>query len=65
MGAVCSIYYAEAHPNSVNGLVLDSPFRSLSTVVDRIAERQVSLPKFILKPAMYFVKEKAVEESKC
>lgn len=28
----------------VHGLILDSPFRSLSTVVDRIACQSVSIP---------------------
>lgn len=47
----------------VNGLILDSPFRSLSTVIDRIAIQSVPLPEFILKPVLYFVKKRAAKEA--
>jgi pimeloyl-ACP methyl ester carboxylesterase len=44
MGALCSIMFSEIYSYEVNGLILDSPFRNLSKVVDRIASHYVSLP---------------------
>lgn len=44
MGALCSIMFAEMYSYEVNGLILDSPFKSLSKVVDRIASQSVPLP---------------------
>lgn len=61
MGALCAIMFAEMYSYEVNGLVLDSPFRSLSTVIDRIAVQSVALPEFILKPMLYFVKKRAAK----
>ena len=45
----------------VGGLVLDSPFRNLSKVVDRIAIRHTGMPEWIIKPALYLVKKKAAK----
>jgi pimeloyl-ACP methyl ester carboxylesterase len=39
MGAMCSIMFAEMYSYEVNGLILDSPFRCLSSVIDRVAAR--------------------------
>lgn len=47
----------------VNGLILDSPFRSLSSVVHRIAAQTVPLPSFLLKPILYIIKKRAVKEA--
>lgn len=44
MGALCAIMFAEMYSYEVNGLILDSPFRSLSSVIDRIALQSVALP---------------------
>jgi hypothetical protein len=46
----------------VHSLVLDSPFRSLAKVVERIASRRVSLPLVMLKPALYMIQKRAAEE---
>ena len=43
-------------------LVLDSPFRSLSKVVERIASRKVNLPLVVLKPALYMIERRAAKE---
>lgn len=59
MGSLCSIMFADMYSYEVNGLILDSPFRSLSKVVERIANRKVKLPGFVLNPLLYFVKQKA------
>jgi hypothetical protein len=64
MGSLCAIMFADMYSYEVNGLILDSPFRNLSKVVDRIANRKVSLPSFVLKPILYFVKQKATQEIK-
>lgn len=61
MGAVSSIMFSEMYPYEVNALILDSPFKSLSEVVDRIAGQMVPLPIFLLKPILYFVKNRAAK----
>ena len=61
MGAQCCITYAAEYQNNVAGIVLDSPFRSLSDVVDRIAYDQVNLPQWIINMLLYFVKRRAVK----
>ena len=43
-------------------MVLDSPFRSLAKVVERIASRKVSLPLVLLKPVLYMIQRRAAEE---
>lgn len=43
----------------VHGLILDSPFRSLSNVVDRIASQNVPIPNLLLRPIIYLVKKRA------
>lgn len=63
MGALCSIMFAQMFSYEVNGLILDSPFKSLSQVVDRIAAQSVPLPEFLLKPLLYLIKKKAAKES--
>ena len=42
--------------------MLDSPFRSLAKVVERIASRKVSLPLVLLKPVLYMIQRRAAEE---
>jgi hypothetical protein len=44
MGALCSIMFSEIYSYEVNALILDSPFRTLSEVVDRIAAQNIPLP---------------------
>lgn len=61
MGALCSIMFSEMYSYEVNGLILDSPFRNLSEVVDRIAAQTVPLPEFVLRPILYFVKNRAAK----
>jgi len=61
MGALCAIMFAEMYSYDVNGLILDSPFKSLSKVIDRIAAQSVPLPEFMLKPILYLIKNKAVK----
>lgn len=63
MGALCAIMFAEMYSYEVSGLILDSPFRNLSNVVNRIAIRHTGLPEFVLKPVLYMVKKKAVKEA--
>mgnify|MGYP002868132169 CR=1 FL=1 len=63
MGALCAIMFSEMYSYEVNGLVLDSPFRSLSAVVDRIAAQSVPFPEFLLKPLIYLIKKRAVKEA--
>ena len=55
--------FAEMYPYEVRALVLDSPFCTLSKVVEKIAIHETSLPLFILKPVLYLVKKKAEKEA--
>ena len=61
MGALCAIMFAEMYSYEVNGLILDSPFRSLSSVVDRIAAQSVPIPEIFIKPIVYLVKKRAAQ----
>ena len=63
MGSLCAIMFAELYSYEVCALVLDSPFRSLSKVVERIASRKVSLPLMVLKPVLYMIQKRAIEEA--
>jgi pimeloyl-ACP methyl ester carboxylesterase len=59
MGSLCALMFANAYAYEVGALVLDSPFRCLSGVVERIAERKVQLPRFLLRGLLYLVEQKA------
>lgn len=61
MGSVCSIMFTELYSYEVSALILDSPFRSLAKVIERIASRKVSLPMIILKPVLYMIKKRAAD----
>ncbi len=65
MGALCAIMFSDMYSYEVGALILDSPFRQLSSVVERVAERKVSLPSFLIKPILFFVKQRAVKEIQC
>jgi pimeloyl-ACP methyl ester carboxylesterase len=62
MGSLCAIMFADMYSYEVNGLILDCPFRSLAKVVERIACRKVTLPNFIIRPMLYFIKQRAIKE---
>ncbi len=53
--------FANMYAYEVNALILDSPFRSLSGVVQRIASKKVQVPLFLLKPFLYMIEQKANE----
>lgn len=58
MGASLGLLYGERYPNSVRGMVLDSPFRSLEKIVYNVAaSTQSLLPNFLVKIGVFFVKE--------
>lgn len=59
MGSLCAIMFANTYAYEVNALILDSPFRSLSGVVERIASRKVQMPLFLLRPFLYMVEQRA------
>ena len=61
MGSLCALMFANAYAYEVDALVLDSPFRSLSGVIQRIAERKVKLPNLLLRPLLYLVEQKTNE----
>ena len=61
MGALCAIMFTDMYTYEVNGLILDSPFRKLDKVIERIAERRINLPSFVINSALYFIKKKAIQ----
>ena len=56
MGAVTALMYG-SRDLSIAGLVLDSPFSSLRILIDELARDRVSLPNFIVKQAIKWIKE--------
>jgi len=58
MGAVTAIMFAQRHSSRVDGLVLDGPFRSLATIVERASCEASPLPKPIIQAFLYFVRRK-------
>ena len=56
MGAVTALMYG-SKDLSIAGLVLDSPFSSLKILIDELARDKVSLPDFIIKQALKWIKE--------
>jgi pimeloyl-ACP methyl ester carboxylesterase len=58
MGAVTAIMFADRYRNDVDCLVLDGPFKNLSTIVERASYEASKLPMPIIKAFLYFVKRK-------
>ena len=56
MGATTALMYG-SRDYSIGGLVLDSPFSSLRVLIDELARDRVSLPDFIVKQALKWIKE--------
>jgi pimeloyl-ACP methyl ester carboxylesterase len=59
MGSLCALMFANTYAYEVSALILDSPFRSLREVVQRIAEKKVQVPSWLLRPLLYFVEQRA------
>lgn len=55
MGAVTAIMYGDRDP-SIAGMVLDSPFSSLKTLVEELVKDKVNLPNFVINQALKLVK---------
>ena len=62
MGSLCAIMFSDMYSYEVSALILDSPFKKLSHVIERVAKRKVNLPDIIIKPLLYFIKRRAVQE---
>ncbi len=58
MGAVTAIMFAEKYPAEVDNLVLDGPFKHLSTIIERASAEVSGLPTAIVRGFLYFVKRK-------
>lgn len=56
MGAVTALMYGDEDP-SIAGIVFDSPFSSLKTLVEEIVKDKISLPNFVLNKAISMVKD--------
>lgn len=61
MGAVTAIMFALKYGEMVDCLVLDSPFRHLSTIVERASYEASRLPMAIISLFLFFVKRKVDE----
>lgn len=51
MGAVTALMYAELDP-SIGGMVLDSPFTSLSVLIEEVAKSQALIPRLLVSPGI-------------
>jgi len=60
MGAATAILYAAKYQN-VEGLVLDSSFCDLETLIVEIADAQVSLPEFVVRFCLENIRDKIRE----
>ena len=57
MGAVTAILYANENPNTLEAIILDSPFADLKQVVIHLVKsRQKYIPNFILKGLLLIVR---------
>lgn len=63
MGAVTAIMYGDRDP-SIAGMVLDSPFSSLKTLVEELVKDRVSLPGWIINQAIKLVKSTVKKKAK-
>ena len=54
MGAVTALLHADRDP-SIAALVLDSPFSTLSKLVNALAYSYTKLPSFLVSPALKLV----------
>jgi hypothetical protein len=63
MGAVTAIMYGDRDP-SIAGMVLDSPFSSLKTLVEELVKDKVNIPNFIVNQALKLVKSTVQKKAK-
>ena len=64
MGSVCAMMFADMYSYEVNGLVLDSPFRYLGNIVERIAEKKNAIAFVHLKTVFVFNRAKSKQISR-
>jgi pimeloyl-ACP methyl ester carboxylesterase len=62
MGAVTAIMFAERYGDYLDALVLDGPFKSLSTIVERASYEASHLPQPIIRAFLFFVRRKVDSE---
>ena len=62
MGAATALMYS-TKDLSIAGLVLDSPFSSLKNLINELAKDRVSLPDFVVKQAIKWIKETIKEKA--
>lgn len=55
MGAVAAIMYANAFPERVKCLILDSPYKDLRKLLAEIGSEKTGLPKLIFEPLLALV----------
>ena len=62
MGAATALMYS-TKDLSIAGLVLDSPFSSLKSLINELAKDRVNLPDFVVKQAIKWIKETIKEKA--
>ena len=62
MGAATALMYS-TKDLSIAGLVLDSPFSSLKCLINELAKDRVSLPDFVVRKAINWIKETIKEKA--
>ena len=55
MGAVTAIMYCSQDP-LIGGMVLDSPFSSLKTLIEELCKRHSAIPLFVCRLALKFIR---------
>ena len=62
MGAATALMYS-TKDLSIAGLVLDSPFSSLKSLINELAKDRVALPDFVVRQAIKWIKETIKEKA--
>ena len=62
MGAATALMYS-TKDLSIAGLVLDSPFSSLKSLINELAKEKVALPDFVVRQAIKWIKETIKEKA--
>ena len=55
MGAVTSLLHGDRDP-SIAGMVLDSPFSDMKTLVNELAKSYTKIPSFLVSGAMKLIR---------
>lgn len=55
MGAVTSLLYLANHNNDIKAVIVDSPFKSLKSLVEDMAQKTSKIPKIVLNGGLKII----------